>query len=333
MNNPLSIFLFFCTIIAAKADKNKQLGQYSFRYNIGGPAIQGYKGEKDSWISSPDTRTAFTNDPVFGDLPQFVLGTHRWAKKSFQISIPVSKSGLYRCELHWAETSTFFSVTGKRVFNVVLNGQRRNKIDVYKAVAEKTGYKKVFNAVKITSTLLISLEKKNGDPFLSGVLCVRTGPITTSNPSGLQSPIKINVGGPAINGYKAEKNSWLSSADTRTALTNEDVSGDLPSFVLGTHRWAKFSFKISIPVKVPGLYKCELYWAEISTFFAFKKEREFNVVVNNRKVNNINVNDAVGFRNGYSLYFDSVKVESIIEVSLEKVKGDPFLSGIICVLK
>lgn len=328
MINPLPILVFLIAYLSTtqlcSAQSNKEV---VLRYNIGGPGIFGFTPEQASWLSSPNTRTSILNEAVSGTIPGFVIKTHRWAQFSFKITIPVSSPGLYSCSLYWAETSDFFKQKGKRVFNIVLNGRRLNNIDVFAAVGFRKQYVRVIKNVEIRKQLVVSLEKVRGDPYLAGIICKRTALLDTD---ALPPKFQLNLGGPSIQGFFAEKRKWLSSPAVNTAFTNSKVVGSKPNFFLGTHRWAQFTFSIRIPIQVPGRYDCTCFWAETSPFFKEDGKRVFNIALNGKRINNIDVHKSVGFLKEYKRFIGNIKVGKFLTVRLEKKKGDPFLAGLSC---
>lgn len=156
-------------------------------------------------------------------------------------------------------------------------------------------------------------------------LCSLSLAQSTENPT-----FQFNIGGPGLFGYTPEQFSWISPGGTKTSILNGAVSSTLPGFVIKTHRWAQFSYNITIPFSVSGIYSCSLYWAETSAFFEGAGKRIFDIALNGRKLNNIDVFAAVGFRTEFMRKINDVPVDTELNIQLLKVKGDPFLSGVIC---
>lgn len=318
----LSYFIAFSSLSLAQPTENP-----TFRFNIGGPALGGYIAEEFSWLAPGGTKTSILNDAVSSTLPGFVIKTHRWAQFSYSITIPFSVSGIYSCSLYWAETSRFFEGAGKRIFNIALNGQKLDNIDVFAAVGFRKEFTRQINDVSIDKELKIQLLKVKGDPFLSGVICSRSAPLPVG---ALPSTFDLNLGGPSIQNYFAEQREWLSDPKVFSAFTNSQVVGTRPSFFTGTHRWAQFTWKISIPIDEPGVYTCDCYWAETSRFFRQDDKRVFDISLNNVRINKIDVHKTVGFLTELKRTFVGIRVNGLLTATLFKRKGDPFLAGVSC---
>ena len=61
-----------------------------------------------------------------------------------------------------------------------------------------------------------------------------------------------------------------------------------------------------------------------------RDKRRFNVVINGRKLHNIDVFKAAVFRNQYSRTVWNMHLINVLSICLQKVKGDPFLGAVSC---
>lgn len=158
-----------------------QIVDREFNINCGGTAFGHFTAENFAWIrGSTSTFSGPPNSKIGGaeESIEPALLSHRYGinQSSFDYEIPVKESGLYDCDLHFAEIHEGSSSTGARVFDILVMGQTLQDVDIY-ADAGGSGFRssvKTFSDLVIESVLAISLIPRVGDAFISAITCVKT---------------------------------------------------------------------------------------------------------------------------------------------------------------
>lgn len=158
----------------------------SFAINCGGQDTGSFTGDVGnnvpSWISlsgSPQAPKDGGPHPVNGPNSKYatVAKTHKWGPQTSSISYSISglASGIWDCELVFAETSEFFKVPGKRVFNAQISSsgstRRLTDIDVYSKVGFYQGTSYVLDGLAVTSQMSVQFTSISGSPIISAISC------------------------------------------------------------------------------------------------------------------------------------------------------------------
>lgn len=143
------------------------------RVNCGGFARDGFQGDP----GQPDGSPGYTTDEIDANVdmaaPQAVYQTGWWGDSSYACTLKTQPVQTYTVRLHFAELDSH-TVTGKRVFDVGINGRRvLTDFDVFKAAG---GYHKAlvkqFTGVAPdeTGSITIHVQKgKTNSPQISGI--------------------------------------------------------------------------------------------------------------------------------------------------------------------
>ncbi len=102
--------------------------------------------------------------------------THRYGAH-WGLSIPNLSSGTYSCTVMFAETFTGNFEPGKRVFNMIVEGQIRTGIDVFASVGGYTAFTESFHNIWVSehngNKIDMVFSAVHGEAFLSAVHCAR----------------------------------------------------------------------------------------------------------------------------------------------------------------
>lgn len=151
-----------------------QSGLFLQRINCGGDAFTGADGipwEADSGVVS-GTGKYTTKSPVTcpaGLAPMFT--TERWANSALQYKFAV-EPGRYAITLYFAETNPRFAKTGKRIFDVEVNGEKQHEaVDVFAKAGVRTAWTLPSETLVDPGSkqIVVELKKVNNGPALKGI--------------------------------------------------------------------------------------------------------------------------------------------------------------------
>jgi len=263
-----------------------------------------------------------------GDQLSISLRTHRWSKQRFGYVIPVPK-GEYSCFLHFAETSPYYFSSGKRKFHIIVNGFKRWGFDVYGSVGSYATYTVPFENFYIHDTLKVEIEPVEGDGMLSAITLL---PIYDDSPP---SSLLMNIGSKEhVNmRYHPELGTPFGNTFISAPKPPPQISGtEYYDVMVQTHRWGKGTWGIKNIPFPDNVVDCALFFAETSPFYFEKGKRVFHATVKGRKVSNIDVFAEFGANTLGTIYFrDMGSLDGPMDILIEPVKGDGFVSGIGCI--
>jgi hypothetical protein len=301
--------------------------------NAGGGASGNFVADTDfnQGNEYADTSTTIDTSGVSESIPQAVWQTVRW-NSSFTYTIPGLTPGTtYTVDLDWAELT--FQATGKRIFNVSINGSPvLINFDVYATVGYKKALQKQFSTTANSSgQIVIAFTQGPADnPFVNAIEIWKPSGTPPPPPAGTLVTA-INAGGTTAGNFVADNgyNQGNEYQDATSSINVSGISNPAPQAVWQTCRW-NASFTYTLTGLTPGAtYTLKLDWAELTWTAAGK--REFNVAINGSQVlSNFDVYATGGFKNAVQKQF-TVTANSSGQIVISFSQGaadNPFISGI-----
>jgi len=312
--------------------------------NAGGYAVENFATDTFSAGGFTNSHNGVVIDTsgVTDPAPQGVYETEHWGASDWAIP-NLNPGAVYTLRLHFAENT--FSASGKRLFNVVVNGQQvLNDFDIFatagamsKAVVESFTVRPDENGV-----LAIQFVPGSADqPTICGIELIPAGSdeakgpmLVTGSTGGTTTSIAINAAGPAVGSFLADTD--FAGGRKGSSSSFVDISGvtdPAPEQVYQTQRVGTGvgSFGYFIPGLIPGAtYKLRLHFAE--GFFKTPGNRAFNVAIDGQVVlNNFDIVAAAGAANKAVIKEFSVNADRSGLVMLQFLVGSanlPSLRGI-----
>ena len=248
------------------------------RVNAGGPAYTD-PGTGNVWSADTGSlggSTYATGNPISNTTTPTLYQTERWSSGTLEYSYTVP-NGTYTVNLKFAEI--YFTSSGQRVFNIVLNGQTAlASFDPFAAAGgSNRAVDKSYSVTVTNGRIDIQMVAVVSNPKVSAIEITSGG--STPPPSGNFTPIRVNAGGPAYTD-SATSNVW--SADTgflggSTYSTGTSIGNTSTATLYQTERWSSGTLEYSFTVP-NGTYTVNLKFAEI--YFTSSGQRVFNIVVN-----------------------------------------------------
>jgi hypothetical protein len=276
------------------------------RVNAGGSAYTDSQG--NVWMADTgfSAGSSYSSNASIGNTSTpYLYQTERYGSQTYRFTVP---DGTYSVTLKFAEL--FFSGTGRRIFNVALNGQ--TVLSNFDIVAEAGGsdraIDKLFTVQAANGQIAIQFTAVIDSPKVNAIEILQIAPApatggggntgstgntggtgntsgTGNNPppgpsTGGFAPIRVNAGGPAY--WDSQGNTW--SADTgfigggAYANTWSSVSGTTTPALYQTERYGA-SYLFAVP---NGTYTVVLKFAEL--FFGGVGQRIFDVKINGQVV-------------------------------------------------
>lgn len=281
--------------------------------NAGGYAVEQFATEHFSAGGFTNFHNvAIDTSAVTQAAPQGVYQTEHWGASDWAIP-NLNPRATYRLRLHFVENT--FTAVGKRLFNLIVNGEQvLTDFDIFAAAGAMS--KAIVEEFVVTpdENGIVSLQFVQGSvdqPTVSGIELLTTdcddedceepsGTVVSGSSGGTTANIAINSGGPAVGSFVADTD----FAGGRNGSVSEfvDISGvtnPAPEQVYLTQRVGTGigSFGYFIPNLIPGAtYNLRLHFAE--GFFTISGGRLFNVAVNGQNVlNNFDIVAAAGGAN------------------------------------
>ncbi|HVH85557.1 MAG TPA: malectin domain-containing carbohydrate-binding protein [Terriglobales bacterium] len=278
--------------------------------------------------------------------PQGVYQTEHWGASDWAIP-NLDPSATYLLRLHFVENT--FTAAGKRLFNVVINGEQvLSSFDIYATAGAMS--KAVVEDFVVTpdENGIVSLQFVPGaadQPTVSGIELLPTdsededvneaaATVVVGSTGGTTARIAINAGGPVVGTFLADtdfaggRNGSMSKFVDISKVTNP-----APEQVYLTQRVGTGigSFGYFIPNLIPGAtYKVRLHFAE--GFFSQSGSRVFNVAMDGQTVlSNFDIWAAAGATNTAVINEFSAKADRYGLVMLQFLVGTanlPSLRGI-----
>ncbi len=305
--------------------------------NAGGYAVENFATEAFSAGGFTNSHSGVVIDTsgITDPAPQGVYETEHWGASAWAIP-NLNPQATYTLRLHFAENT--FTAPGKRLFNVVVNGQQvLADFDIFvaagamaKAVVEEFTVRPDENGIVAIQFVPGSADQ----PTICGIELIPAGSADAKGPKlvlgsagSTTASIAINAGGPSVGAFLADTDfagGRIGSSIPNVSLV--DISGvtdPAPKEVYLTQRVGTGvgSFGYFIPGLIPGAtYKVHLHFAE--GFFKAPGSRMFNAVLNGQTVlNNFDIVAAAGKVNKVVIEEFTVKADRYGLVMLQFLVG------------
>ncbi|MDB5105986.1 MAG: type sorting protein [Fibrobacteres bacterium] len=256
----------------------------TYRVNCGGETFadkSGHLWEGDGHFEGGMTFSA-SSDILNTDIPN-LYQTERWndpgqggLKYTFNV-LP----GDYRVNLHFAEIYDSSFATGKRVFDVLLNGMAvAADLDIFAQAGANTPLILDYLATAVDGKITVEFGNKIGNAKVAGIEVIPQAPFHAT-----AAPYRIHCGGddyidPQGNYWEADGH----ATNGYTYLTSNPVTNTDKSWLYQSERWNSadigdmtYAFDVA-----EGSYTVKLHFAEI--FFQAAGARTFSVDLNGLSV-------------------------------------------------
>jgi beta-glucanase (GH16 family) len=323
--------------------------------NAGGYAVENFATEVFSagGFSNSHNGVVIDTSGVTDPAPQGVYQTEHWGASDWAIP-NLNPRATYTLRLHFAENT--FAAPGKRLFNLIVNGEQvLTDFDIFaiagamsKAVAEKF-------TVKPDENGIVSIQFVPGSadqPTICGIELRRadsgewdrddqgrredsddraSATIVQGSTGGSTASIAINAGGPAVGSFLADTDFAGGRKGSSSSFVDiSAVTNPAPEQVYLTQRVGTGvgSFGYFIPDLIPGAsYLVRLHFAE--GFFKTPGSRMFNVVINGQTVlNNFDIVAAAGAINKAVIEEFTVKADRYGLTMLQFLVGSANLPSV-----
>jgi beta-glucanase (GH16 family) len=272
--------------------------------NAGGYAVEQFATEHFSAGGFTNYHNIFIDtSAVMNPAPQGVYQTEHWGASDWAIP-NLDPRATYLLRLHFVENT--FTAAGKRLFNVVVNGQQvLTNFDIYNTAGARSKAVAEDFVVTPDENGIVSLQFVPGaadQPTISGIELLPTDDgndtdaaaiVVAGGSGGTTANIAINSGGPAVACQGCVEGTFLADTDFAGGRNGSvskfvdvsKVTNPAPEQVYLTQRVGTGigSFGYFIPNLIPGAtYTVRLHMAE--GFFTSAGSRVFNVAINGATV-------------------------------------------------
>jgi len=309
--------------------------------NAGGYAVENFATDTFSAGGFTNSHNGVVIDTsgVTDPAPQGVYETEHWGASDWAIP-NLNPGAVYTLRLHFAENT--FSAPGKRLFNVVVNGQQvLTDFDIFAAAGamNKAAIESFTVRPDENGVLAIQFVPGSADqPTICAIELIPAGSdeakgpmLITGSTGGTTASIAINAAGPAVGSFLADTD--FAGGRKGSSSSFVDISGvtdPAPEQVYQTQRVGTGvgSFGYFIPGLIPGAtYKVRLHFAE--GFFKTPGNRLFNVAIDGQIVlNNFDIVAAAGAANKAVIEEFSVKADRYGLVMLQFLVGSANLPSV-----
>lgn len=263
--------------------------------HAGGYAVENFASEMFSAGGFTNFHTVQVDtSSVENPAPQAVYQTEHWGASDWAIP-NLNPHADYTLRLHFVENT--FTAAGKRMFNVIVNGEQvLTDFDIFATAGAMSKAVTRDFAVTPDENGVVAIQFVPGSadqPTVSGIELIlhpdddeAGAPVVVGSAGGTTQSIAINSGGPAEGAFLADTNfagGRVGSVTNSVDLT--DVSNPAPEAVYQTQRVGTGvgSFGYFIPSLIPGAtYNVRLHLAE--GFFKTPGSRAFNVAIDGTTV-------------------------------------------------
>ena len=298
----------------------------SLQISAGGKGTGSFVADQDYVGGNVATVTnAIDTSMALFPAPAAVYQSERWANATYTIPNLVSGNS-YTVRLHFAET--YWATAGKRIFNVLLNGN--TVLPAFDIVAAAGSPNRAISeqfTTTATSNGQIVIQLQNGaadNAKIDGVEVFSTGP------TGANANLAINAGGGASGAFLADQNfSGGTTATVTNAISTSGVTNPAPLSVYQTERWGVFSYNVA--KLAPGTtHTIRLHFAE--SYWTATGQRQFSVTANGTTVlANFDIVKAAGGVNKAVVIQFITSADQNGQISLSFAKGsadNPKIDGI-----
>jgi hypothetical protein len=264
-------------LLATLAGMSSLFAQESaiYRINCGGEAF--VDKAKHFWAADghyEGGQTFFADSAIVNtDIPN-LYQTERWndvsvgnLKYTFEV-----RAGDYKVNLHFAEVYDVAFATGKRVFDVVINGSTvTSDLDVFAQAGARAPLIIDYLVTAASGKVTIELMNKVGNAKISGIEVLPRNP-----PRAATVPYRIRCGG---DDYIDPKGNWWEGDGHFTGgnvyVSTHTVGGTDMSMLYQAERFGEAAYSFDVP---EGSYDIALHFAEV--FFQTAGQRVFSVDIN-----------------------------------------------------
>ncbi|WP_454085394.1 malectin domain-containing carbohydrate-binding protein [Georgenia sp. Marseille-Q6866] len=319
------------------------------RINAGGPTVTtgGVTWQADTHFSGGKSYSNSSVSAISGTTDDVLYRTERSATTNlggFSYAIPAPVDGPYTVRLHFAEiywgaTGGGAGGSGKRVFDVNIEGGpvELDDYDIVASVGAMAAQIQTFTTTVTDGSLNLAFTASVDQPKISAIEVVSPTPTPTPDPDpeppAEGTTLRINAGGPAVttggvawqaDTHVAGGKSWATRAATPIGGTNDDV-------LYRTERSATQnlgSFSYAIPAPQQGTYTVRLHFAEI--FWTANGKRVFDVNIEGGPVelDDFDVHAAVGANAATVRTFTPTVTDGTLNIAFTASVDQPKVSAI-----
>lgn len=229
-------------------------------------------------------------------------------------------------EVSWAASSDNIEVAG---YDVYVDGVKR---------ASVSGTGTTLHGLDPSTAYTITVQAKdiagNLSPFSAPL------PLSTTDPHYASLPLKVNLGGPAAQGYVADK-AWVAGSDhgftgepaaTWYGRTHSDewvptAGTDLDTvYQYVRHDGGAWGYRVSVP---PGYYRVTMQFAEY--WRNAVGGRVFNLYINENQLpeSPVDVFEQVGGATAYTVIWTGVLTDGQLALDFESVTSNAMMNGLV----
>ena len=279
-----------------------------YRVNAGGPAVADAGSEWSASSTNPSpyltnggntSSRTFTGTNTTG-APNALFNTYRWDSgkagdplgSEMRWAFPVSAQGTYQVKLFFADTYAGTMAVGKRIFDVLIEGEKLlNRYDIY-ADAGKNATVKTFTVNVSDGQLNIDFLHVIENPQVNGIEIVSLG----SEEENKAPAVAINSGGESFNASGNRQftaDAYYGGTDRTSSIYSGDILNTTDDVLYQTVR-ATPSFHYSIPVQSETvnvvLHFAETWWGAPGRGVGGVGKRLFHVdIEGSRKLTNYDI--------------------------------------------
>lgn len=249
-----------------------------YRINSGGNAAGSFAADADYTGGNLSNSAANINvSAVTSPAPQAVYQAERWGPSTYTFT-GLTAGASYTVRLHFTEY--YWSASGQRVFNVLLNGVKvLSNFDIFARAggASRALVEEFATAADSTGTIVLALQNGAFDQAtISGIEILAPSATTTT------TSLQISAGGTGTGSFVGDQD--YAGGNVATVTNAIDTSMALfpaPAAVYRSERWGNATY--TIPNLVSGnSYIVRLHFAE--TYWSAAGQRVFNVLLNGNSV-------------------------------------------------
>ena len=259
--------------------------------NAGGSAATGgWLADTDFIVSGGSgiehVNSSINTTKVSNPAPQAVYQTQRFAKNLTYTVATLVPHATYSLRLHFVES--YFTLSGKRVFNVALNGQPAlTNFDVFQAAGgANIAIVEQFNVTADASgKIAIAMTGIVNYASIAGIEASTV--LSSPTPAPAASPIiELNAGGGSAGKWLSDQyyavTGWNGTATVSNSIDTSKVPDPGPQSVYQTQRYAN-SLTYTVPSLTAGAqYTVRLHFVE--SWWTAVNKRLFNVTINGSTV-------------------------------------------------
>lgn len=298
--------------------------------NAGGPAVSPFAADADfSGGGTSSSANTVSLAGVTNPAPESVYQTNR-VGASFSYTIPnLTADASYTVRLHFAET--YWTASGKRIFNVNINSQQvLTNFDIFASAggANKAVVEQFSGTASASGTITIQFSSVVDQAQVNGIEVLASSS-STPTPTPAAGGAQINAGGAAVAPFSADADfSGGSTASSGNSISTSGTSNPAPQAVYQSNRYGNFSY--AVPNLTPNAsYTVRLHFAE--TYWTATGQRTFNVSINGQQVlTNFDIVATAGGANKALVeqFSSTANASGTITIQFTTVKDNAQVNGI-----